>query len=104
VVDLPFIDADLLLETLQQVLDKDEEGGNILSPSERRRNQRGQIHVFHASKEPADSDDVTSATRAKRNSSSPKSLSPSPKRKSQAKSRKVQHGAKETVNSIDESS
>lgn len=46
VVEIPFIDADLLLETVTKVLKDDETKGGVLSPSERRRNQRGKIHLF----------------------------------------------------------
>lgn len=43
IVQIPFIDADLLLETVEQVLEK---GDEVLSPSERRRNRPGVIHNF----------------------------------------------------------
>lgn len=43
IVQIPFIDADLLLETVEQVLEK---GDEVLSPSERRRNRPGAIHKF----------------------------------------------------------
>jgi len=43
IVEIPFIDADLLLETVTQVLEKDDD---VLSPSERRRNRPGTIHKF----------------------------------------------------------
>jgi 5'-3' exoribonuclease 1 len=46
VVEIPFIDGDLLLETVEQVLARDEKDGSILTPSERRRNQRGKKHIF----------------------------------------------------------
>ncbi|KAG7366394.1 XRN 5'-3' exonuclease [Nitzschia inconspicua] len=46
VVKIPFIDADLLLETVEQVLEKDDAEGALLSPSERRRNQRGKTHIY----------------------------------------------------------
>jgi 5'-3' exoribonuclease 1 len=46
VVKIPFIDADLLLETVEQVLGRDEAGETLLSPSERRRNQRGTTHIY----------------------------------------------------------
>ena len=48
VVKVPFIDGDLLLETVEQVLEKDGDDGALLSPSERRRNQRGKQHVYTA--------------------------------------------------------
>jgi 5'-3' exoribonuclease 1 len=46
VVEIPFIDADLLLDTVNRVLADDAIKGNLLSPSERRRNQRGKKHLF----------------------------------------------------------
>lgn len=46
VVQIPFIDADILLDTVDRVLAEDEEKGSLLSPSERRRNVRGEQHVF----------------------------------------------------------
>lgn len=48
VVKIPFIDADLLLDTVELVLKKDDADGTVLSQSERRRNQRGKIHVYIA--------------------------------------------------------
>jgi 5'-3' exoribonuclease 1 len=49
VVEIPFIDADLLLDTVKKVLNDDDTKGNALSRSERRRNQRGEIHLFKPS-------------------------------------------------------
>jgi 5'-3' exoribonuclease 1 len=46
VVKIPFIDADVLLETVEQVLEKDKEGGRLLTPGERRRNARGKHHLY----------------------------------------------------------
>ena len=46
VVQIPFIEADVLLDTVDRVLSKDEEGGGLLTPSERRRNVPGERHVF----------------------------------------------------------
>merc|ERR1712032_121010 len=46
IVEIPFIDADLLLLTVEQILEKDDENGGLLTPSERRRNRPGKIHVF----------------------------------------------------------
>jgi 5'-3' exoribonuclease 1 len=48
VVKVPFIDGDLLLETVERVLEKDGEDGDLLTPSERRRNQRGQQYIYSA--------------------------------------------------------
>mmetsp|Transcript_25718 Transcript_25718/g.56399 ORF Transcript_25718/g.56399 Transcript_25718/m.56399 type:complete len:788 (+) Transcript_25718:196-2559(+) len=45
IVEIPFIASDLLLGTVQQILDKDEDQ-KILTPSERRRNRPGKIHYF----------------------------------------------------------
>ena len=47
VVEIPFIEAGVLLDTVEQILEKDsEEGGQLLSPAERRRNMRGKSHLF----------------------------------------------------------
>lgn len=46
VVQIPFIESGILLDTVERVLDKDAESGNLLTPSERRRNSRGKAHVF----------------------------------------------------------
>ena len=46
IVEIPFIDGDVLLNTVEQVLEKDDENSNLLSPSERRRNRPGKIHYF----------------------------------------------------------
>jgi 5'-3' exoribonuclease 1 len=46
VVQIPFIDADALLDTVQQIIDADSGGKEILTPAERRRNVRGRNHVF----------------------------------------------------------
>ena len=53
VVQIPFIDAGLLRNTVQQVLGATPE---VLSPAERRRNVRGQAHVFRPL--PGDNEDV----------------------------------------------
>lgn len=42
---LPFIDADVLLENVQRIIEKDQKTGNVLSASERRRNKCGDIRV-----------------------------------------------------------
>lgn len=46
ITQIPFIESDILLETVEKVLEGDKEGEPLLSPSERRRNQRGKIHIF----------------------------------------------------------
>eukprot|EP00537_Pseudo-nitzschia_pungens_P005456 CAMPEP_0172360874 /NCGR_PEP_ID=MMETSP1060-20121228/4813_1 /TAXON_ID=37318 /ORGANISM="Pseudo-nitzschia pungens, Strain cf. cingulata" /LENGTH=778 /DNA_ID=CAMNT_0013082971 /DNA_START=235 /DNA_END=2571 /DNA_ORIENTATION=- len=46
IVEIPFIESDLLLGTVQQILDKDGEDSSILTSSERRRNRPGKIHYF----------------------------------------------------------
>lgn len=48
VVQIPFIDGSRLLETVQQILDADEDGKNILSVAERRRNLPGKVHYIPA--------------------------------------------------------
>ncbi len=57
IVQVPFIDGKLLLNTVEQILEKDEEK-KLLSPSERRRNRPGKVHYFrpekNANKEKAD--------------------------------------------------
>lgn len=45
VVQIPFIDADVLLDTVQQIMDKDRET-DLLTNSERKRNVPGKQHVF----------------------------------------------------------
>jgi 5'-3' exoribonuclease 1 len=46
IVQIPFIDSEQLLYTVQKILDADLEGKDLLSNSERRRNARGRQHVF----------------------------------------------------------
>ena len=47
VVDLPFIEAGVLLDTVNRVLEQDnKDGSKLLSPAERRRNVRGKDHFF----------------------------------------------------------
>ena len=48
IVQIPFIEADVLLETVQQILEKDAESQNLLTNGERRRNVRGKEHVITA--------------------------------------------------------
>jgi 5'-3' exoribonuclease 1 len=50
IVQIPFIDADMLLETVEQVLRADDEkaGKALLTTAERRRNVRGNEHLFLA--------------------------------------------------------
>lgn len=50
IVKIPFIDGELLLNTVEQILEKDEEEKKLLSPSERRRNRPGKIHYFRPEK------------------------------------------------------
>ena len=54
IVQVPFIDGELLLNTVDQILEKDKEDKKILSPSERRRNRPGKIHYFKPAKDKAD--------------------------------------------------
>jgi 5'-3' exonuclease len=53
VVEIPFIDADLLLETVQQVLNADAQGKELMSNAERRRNLPGRDHIFRPNREDA---------------------------------------------------
>jgi 5'-3' exoribonuclease 1 len=46
VVQIPFIDADELLVTVQQILKQDKEQGNLMTAAERRRNAPGKSHLF----------------------------------------------------------
>jgi hypothetical protein len=46
VVQIPFIDADVLLDTVQKVIDADTNGKELFTVAERRRNAPGNIHVF----------------------------------------------------------
>ena len=51
VVQIPFIDADVLLDTVDQIIEADEKADDenkLLSNAERRRNVRGKSHVFVA--------------------------------------------------------
>ena len=50
IVKIPFIDGELLLNTVEQILEKDVEDKKILSPSERRRNRPGKVHYFRPEK------------------------------------------------------
>jgi len=55
IVKIPFINGEELLSTVEQVLEKDGENGkDLLTPSERRRNRPGKIHYFKPEKESAD--------------------------------------------------
>lgn len=77
VVEIPFIDADLLLDTVNKVLEDDNIKGNLLSPSERRRNQRGKKHMF----KPSGDDTASLATfNVKRTTSSGKTKTNTPPR------------------------
>ena len=57
IVQIPFIEADLLLETVQRILDKDADSEDLLTKGERRRNVRGKDHVFVAPGGDDDADD-----------------------------------------------
>jgi 5'-3' exonuclease len=46
IVQVPFIDADLLLDTVEQILEKDDEDTKLLTTAERRRNRPGKVHYF----------------------------------------------------------
>lgn len=46
VVQIPFIDADTLLDTVERILEKDQMSDGLLTNAERRRNVRGQRHMF----------------------------------------------------------
>jgi 5'-3' exoribonuclease 1 len=46
IVQIPFIEADLLLDTVQKIIDADSAGKDLLTNAERRRNAKGQSHVF----------------------------------------------------------
>jgi len=48
IVQIPFIEADLLLGTVEQILEADDKAQNLLSNGERRRNMRGTEHLFIA--------------------------------------------------------
>ena len=56
IVQIPFIDGELLLSTVEQVLEADDGDGKILSPSERRRNRPGKIHYFRPEKKETSAD------------------------------------------------
>jgi 5'-3' exonuclease len=46
IVQIPFIEADVLLDTVQQIMNADKGGKELLTPAERRRNVPGTCHVF----------------------------------------------------------
>jgi 5'-3' exonuclease len=46
VVQIPFIESDILLDTVQKVINDDAEGKDLLTAAERRRNARGSSRVF----------------------------------------------------------
>ena len=46
VVKIPFIEADLLLDTVNRVIEADGAGENLLTSAERRRNEPGESHLF----------------------------------------------------------
>ena len=48
IVQIPFIEADVLLDTVQRIIDADNNGKELLSNSERRRNVPGEVTVFEA--------------------------------------------------------
>lgn len=48
VVQIPFIDADVLLDTVDRILEADNSGKELLTNAERRRNVRGEEHLFTA--------------------------------------------------------
>ena len=53
IVQIPFIDSELLLNTVDQILEYDEKEG-LLTNAERRRNKPGKIHYFKPEKSTAD--------------------------------------------------
>eukprot|EP00977_Amphora_coffeiformis_P020056 scaffold7808_cov184-Amphora_coffeaeformis.AAC.35 len=64
IVQIPFIEADLLLGTVEQILEADAKHENLLSNGERRRNERGTEHLFVA---PGGGGDDEDGSRPKRN-------------------------------------
>jgi len=46
VVQIPFIEADILLGTVQKILDVDANGKELMTNAERRRNAKGGVHLF----------------------------------------------------------
>lgn len=48
IVQIPFIEADMLLGTVEQILQADDKNQNLLTKGERRRNVRGTDHLFVA--------------------------------------------------------
>jgi 5'-3' exoribonuclease 1 len=48
IVQIPFIEADELLETVEKIIEADNNGKELLTPAERRRNTRGEERVFVA--------------------------------------------------------
>jgi 5'-3' exoribonuclease 1 len=72
IVEIPFIQEEILLDTLNRVLDKDTESGSLLSVSERRRNVRGSQHVFVPPGEGGDESKANGAPKRKSAPTKPK--------------------------------
>lgn len=80
VVQIPFIESDILLDTLQQILDKDKTGATpLLSKGERLRNQPGKSHVFiaprDAPEEAVDADDEDPVAKKGKKKRAPRTTS-----------------------------
>lgn len=82
-VEIPFIKSDLLLGTVQQILEKDDADNAILSPAERRRNRPGKIHYF---KPTGDGDKVNGKKTSPNKSAQPKASGPGSEKKPTRKS------------------
>lgn len=83
VVQIPFIEADLLLDTVQKVLHADgaaavEGGKSLLTNAERRRNELGKVHLFTSEGSNDDDDTVAEANNVETSSFSRPESSPNP--------------------------
>jgi len=65
VVQIPFIDGQELLGTVERLLEKDEETGTLFTAAERRRNRPGKNHVFVPPGGGASGDDTNGAATPK---------------------------------------
>jgi 5'-3' exonuclease len=84
IVQIPFIEAGILLDTVERVLEKDEKTGSLLTTSERRRNAPGTSHLFVPSGGGEDTNGASSPNGA-------------PKSKGTFRATKAKGSARETV-------
>ena len=98
VVEIPFIEAGILLDTVEQILEKDDSGSEnqLLTPAERRRNMRGKSHLFVPPGFAVNGDAVNGDTGKSKSSRTPRGATkekvqhdtPSPAKKKRASPKK----------------